>query len=203
MNIDLYKMDATAATSILKTTIQAAPSDAGTSIKELVQRTDASFLGKWAEDLDPKKLEQLFTAAASVEDKNDKGDLVASGTATTSAPAPKKKTVSGGKKPAAKKAVAKTKAKASAKKPAAKKAAPKKKAAKAKAETKAPPHVDAILKVMKPGVSLKKAEIVASSGLSAAQFAASMNYLKGIGRISMQGERGNARYAQLANGAHA
>ena len=181
MNIDLYKLPPEAATTILRTTLKASPTDAGETIKELVQRASVKEIGGWAEFLTDEHLKSLF-AAAAVSESNEKVIApVASGAATTS----KAKARTGGVP------------KATAKKPATK-ATAKKGPAKAKASNtnggKEPPHLAKVMGAMKVGDYYQKAQIVEATGLSQAQFAATIGYMKEHKLVDMVGERGAARY---------
>lgn len=184
MNIDLYKLPPEAATTILRTTLKASPTDAGETIKELVQRASFKEIGGWAEFLTDEHLKSLFSAvaaSASEPEKNDKGDLK---------PAPAAAKARTGGPP-------KATAKATAKKPAAK-ATAKKRPAKAKAANgngaKEPPHLAKVMGAMKVGDYYQKAQIVEATGLSQAQFAATIGYMKEHKLVDMVGERGAARY---------
>lgn len=163
MNIDLYKLPPEAATTILRTTLKASPTDAGETIKELVQRASVKEIGGWAEFLTDEHLKSLF-AAAAVSESNEK----------VIAPV-----ASGAKKPATK-------------------ATAKKGPAKAKASNtnggKEPPHLAKVMGAMKVGDYYQKAQIVEATGLSQAQFAATIGYMKEHKLVDMVGERGAARY---------
>ena len=195
MNIDLYNIAPAAAADIIKTTITVAPADAGKAFVDLVSRIDPEALGKWSGVLGNDKFAELFTMAttnAAVTTSTNPADLLRDPPAadSTTGVAPKKP----GRKPGRKAAVKATAAKG-------KNGTTKKGKANATPASK-PPHIDKLLSALKPATSYQKAEIVKLTGLSQAQFAATIGYAKEHGLMTMVGERGAARYS-LRNGAAA